>query len=318
MTRPTVATVLSARPWEARLVAAAHRSGLVRLVGRIYQPIELAHLEAPDWLLVGAETAWLDPVRIEAIRAAGTAVVGLHPDGDDPAARLLEEAGADLVAAESTDPAVLLHRLAVPPSLPDRRAGGVVAVVGPPGAGSTTVAIGLAGHDPSTVLVDTDGTPGIGPAMGMPPPTARAADADELVASAPPSDDGPTVLTIGALQSPPTLTIATRAVGAASRTFERVIVDAPPPFDRRVGWCADDVVLVLDASVQGLLRGLGMVERWEWPVPRLVLNRVVDGDAAEAAREVIGLEAEALVPLSLDPVGAARAALATSVGARGA
>lgn len=317
MSRPTVATVLSARPWEARLAAAAHRSGLVRLVGRIYQPIELSRLDTPDWLVVGAETAWLDPLRIEAIRSSGTAVVGVHAEGDEPAADRLQEAGADVVAQESTDPADILRRLVSPPPMPELSGGGVVAVVGPRGAGATTVAIGLAGDAPGVAVIDTDSTPGIGPMLGLAPPSRRASGPQDLVHHGTDLDEGPTVITIGALERPPTLADATTAVTYAGRLFDGVIVDAPPPFDRRIGWCADEVVLVLDASVQGLLRGLAMIEQWEWPIPRLVLNRVADEDAADAARDVTGLEPDGLIPLSLDPVGAAREALATSVGARG-
>lgn len=318
MSRPRVATVLSARPWEARLAAAAHRSGLVRLVGRIYQPIELSRLDAPDWLVVGAETAWLDPLRIEAIRSAGTAVVGVHAEGDEPSAHRLIEAGADVVATEAADPADLLRRLVVPPPMPEPSGGGVLAVVGPRGAGATTVAIGLAGGHRDLAIIDTDSTPGVGPMLGLAPPTRRASGPEDLVHSGTELEQGPTILTIGALDAPPTLADATRAVTLAGQVFARVIVDAPPPFDRRVGWCADEVVLVLDASVQGLLRGMGMIERWEWPIPRLVLNRVVDEDATDAARDVTGLEPDGLIPLSLDPIAAAREALATSAGARGA
>ena len=55
--RPMVATVLSARPWEARLVAMARAAGSIRVVGRLYQPEDFERLRQVDVLVVGAETS---------------------------------------------------------------------------------------------------------------------------------------------------------------------------------------------------------------------------------------------------------------------
>ena len=59
-----VATVLSARPWEARLVAMARAAGSIRVVGRLYQPEDLERLRRVDVLVVGAETTWATPARV--------------------------------------------------------------------------------------------------------------------------------------------------------------------------------------------------------------------------------------------------------------
>lgn len=306
MTRPSVATVLSARPWEARLAAAARRTGLARLVGRIYEPIDLAALPRPDWLVVGGETAWLSAARVASVRSAGTAVIGVHPSGDEPGRRALGSLGVDLVVDESVDPVTLLRRLSIPPESIASRAGRVVAVVGPRGAGLTTVAIGLAG--PGVAIVDTDDVPGVGPGLGLPPPPPGSLDPHSLPA---PDPDGPTVLTLGAVPGRPDPTAGVDIVDAAADHHRLVVVDAPLPFAPRVGWCADEVVLVLDATVQGLLRGIALVESWPWPRPHLVLNRVVDADAVPAARRALGLEPSALVPLTTTPFEAARDACAT-------
>ncbi|MEX1280250.1 MAG: hypothetical protein AB1Z55_05980 [Acidimicrobiia bacterium] len=301
MTRPSVATVLSARPWEARLAAAARRTGLARLVGRIYEPIDLAALPRPDWLVVGAETAWLSAARVASVRSAGTAIIGVHPTGDDPGREALVSLGTDLVVEESVDPVTLLRRLAIPPTPAAPRPGRVVATVGPRGAGLTTVAIGLAG--PGVAIVDTDDVPGVGPGLGLPPPPPGSLDPDTLPG---PDPDGPTVLTLGALPGRPDPTAGVDVVDAAAERHQLVVVDAPLPFASRVGWCADEVVLVLDATVQGLLRGIALVEAWPWPRPHLVLNRVADADAVPAARRALGLEPSVLVPLTPTPLDAAR------------
>ena len=310
MNRPAIATVLSARPWEARLCEAVHRTALVRLVGRVYEPIELRRRQGLDWVVVGSETSWLTPAAIEAIRRRGVGVVGVHPDDDAPAAALLRAAGADLVVAESVESVDLLRRLGTPPSR-QPSGGHVVAVVGPRGAGVTTVAIALAHGQDDTALIDTDEVPGIGPALGLPPPEPGGwVLGEHRVGATRLGQEGPTVVTLGSVEGPLSVGLGVEIVRAAATTFGLVVVDAPPPFSHRLGWWADEVVLVLDAGVQGLLRGMAVVAEWSWPTPRLVLNRVTADDAVQAARSTIGLEPVAAIPQSNHPIATASSILA--------
>lgn len=300
MTRPTVATVLSPRPWEEVFAAVARHSALVRLVGRVYEPIDLHAMPRPDWVVVGAETAWLGPDWVKAVHRGGSAVLGIV-EGEGEAERL-EAMGIDAVASAATDPFVLFERLLLPTRLERAGPGTVVGVLGPPGAGATTVAIAIAGDGDDTAIVDTDVVPGVGPTLGMAPP--GSIEVGDLVVPGSARPDGACVLTVGGLDDP------TSVVHAAAGHFDRVVVDAAEGFLARIGWCATELVLVVDASVQGILRAIALIERWEWPPPRLVLNRVTDApEATEAARASLGLEPDACVPITTDPLSAARSVL---------
>lgn len=306
--RPTLATVLSARDWEPRLAGVARHSGLVRLVGRVFEPIELEHLPRPDWVVVGAETAWLEPGWVEAMHAAGSGVVGVF--GDDAETHHLERMGMDALASAAGDPISLLRSLLVPPDVGPRRRAPAVGVLGPPGSGTTTVAIALAGDDPGATIVDTDPIPGIGPTLGMAPPD-RVDVGSRTVPARRHSDAGVLVVTAGG--EPDIAGI----VAVCRREADLVVVDVHRDFNDRLAWCASDLVLVVDASVQGMLRAIAMIDRWAWPTPRLVLNRVTDlPGAVEAARSSLGLEPMACVPLSVDPLTAAREGLAAQSSGR--
>jgi len=104
--RPAVATVLSPRPWEPRLAAAAIETGLVRLVGRCFNPPESL---AADAVVVGSETSWLSTRVVAGWRRSGRVVIGIYPRGDRPAIGLLCGAGVDQLFAEDADPLVVLR-----------------------------------------------------------------------------------------------------------------------------------------------------------------------------------------------------------------
>ncbi len=312
MTRPTVATVLSARAWEPQFCDAIHRTALARLVARVFEPIDLSCHPGLDWVVVGAETAWFSASTVAALHDRGISVVGVHADDDPAGAEFLTLAGADLVVGESTDPVHVLRCLQTPtPNLAGNHHR-ALAVIGPRGAGVTTVAIGLGTAAGATAaIIDTDEVPGVGPALGLPPPQVGGHPFGEVRVGASRVDGvGPTVVTLGAVDGPLSLAVGTEVVRSARSTFSTVVVDAPPPFDERVGWCVDEVVLVLDAGVQGLLRGMAIIERWSWPTPHLVINRVDDDDVVLAARRTIGLDPAAVIPLSPNPMTAATRALA--------
>jgi hypothetical protein len=106
--RPALATVLSPRPWEARLVEAAADTGLVRLVGRCYNPSELS---PADVIAVGSEVPWLSAGAIRRWRARGAIVIGVFPVGDRPAIEMFCRAGVDQLFADLVDPIVILRAI---------------------------------------------------------------------------------------------------------------------------------------------------------------------------------------------------------------
>ncbi len=105
--RPMVATVVTARPWEAAFVQAATAGARVRLVARIGDAPQLARLIGRfDVLVVGAETAWLEPWIPGALRRLGHSSIGVHADGDTVGARLVDD--ACLRFDEDTPPEMLI------------------------------------------------------------------------------------------------------------------------------------------------------------------------------------------------------------------
>jgi hypothetical protein len=93
MTRPAVATVMSARPWEDELARMATTGARVRLVARISDPIDLAaQLSRTDVIVIGSETPWVEPWLFETAETFGTESIGVHPTGDAPGARLVSHA----------------------------------------------------------------------------------------------------------------------------------------------------------------------------------------------------------------------------------
>lgn len=101
--RPRIATVVSARSWEASIAYEARTAGSARLVRRCTNPAEVdALLSSVDAILIGAETPWSTVDRIATWKARGTVVVGIHPEHDEPSIRRLLMAGADRVIPELT------------------------------------------------------------------------------------------------------------------------------------------------------------------------------------------------------------------------
>lgn len=172
-----VATVLSAREWEARLVGAARSTAAVRLVVRAFRPDEILERGSEiDVVVVGSEVPWATTARIAAWSRSGLRVVGVHPAGDRPACERLKAGGADLVIPDDLPAEAMLReiRLLEPASSRAAVEFPLVAVTGPRGApGRTEVALALAwlmaGHG-IVVLADGDlEAPGVAIRMGVPP-----------------------------------------------------------------------------------------------------------------------------------------------------
>lgn len=106
--RPSLATVLSPRPWEAELVRTAIESGLVRLVARCYNPVDVP---AVDAVVVGSEVPWLSGSVIAQWQRFGLAVIGVFPLGDRPAIEMFCRAGVDQLFTDVADPVVMLRAI---------------------------------------------------------------------------------------------------------------------------------------------------------------------------------------------------------------
>lgn len=105
--RPVVATVVTARPWETAFVQAATTGARIRLVARIGDAPELARLIGRfDVLVVGAETPWLEPWVLSALRRFGHSSIGVYTGGDAVGARLVDD--ACLRFSEDTPSAMLI------------------------------------------------------------------------------------------------------------------------------------------------------------------------------------------------------------------
>ncbi len=327
---PRVVTVLSAREWEAALVAAARDTAAVRLVLRAYQPDDIERQRSEiDVVVAGAETSWVTPAQIGSWRRSGLRVVGIHAAGDEPGRLLLEAGGAHEVLPDDLPPAAILQAIrflrpgvdvaAAEPS------GKVVAVTGARGApGRTEVALALATlwsrrHD--VVLVDADlDAPSLAIRLGRPPRPDLTDVADAVRATGEIPDEA--VHAVGGLKvvvgshrpgEPPLRpALAEDVVEAAANGFEIVVIDVGPAHaDDRLLKRADHAYLVCDASPTGLVRAARATAEWAGPLPVLVINRCDRKERAEvvaAARRWTGLEPSALVPEAPQVRAAARAA----------
>ena len=307
-----VATVLSARDWEPNLVAYAHETAALRVVLRAYQPREIEERVADiDVVVAGAAVAWVTQTQISTWRRLGLAVVGIHPPGDRPAIRLLEEAGAheilsDDLPIEAIAQAVRFIMPAID-RLPAEPTGETIAVVGPRGApGCTEVALATAwsaaGHTP-TVLLDLDlNAPSLAIRLGLPPRPDITDVADGLRLSGSIAPDaiqrvGNLEVIVGShrLGEPPLRSsMVEDVVDAAAASWSRVVLDlGAAPADDPLLKRADHAVLVVDGSAVGLVRGARLASEWSGPPPILVLNRVesrATTDVIRAARRWTGLE----------------------------
>jgi MinD-like ATPase involved in chromosome partitioning or flagellar assembly len=310
-----VATVLSAREWEARLVAAARSSATVRLVLRAFLPTEVSdQADNLDVVVVGSETPWATTARLISWRRHGIRVVGVHPTGDRPAAERLRAAAADLVLPDDLSAEAMLReiRLIEPAATRTEGTAPLLAVTGARGApGRTEVAVAMAwsasGVVPTT-LIDADlDAPGVAIRLGI-PPRPDLADAVEAVHGAG-TLSTPLLHQIGRLAvlagshrpgEPPLRPELVFDVVDAARTRGPVVVDTGPwPANQEIIKAATDAVIVADGSPTGIVRAAGVTSEWTGPPPRLVVNRVHPmhrADIEVAIRKWTGLEPHAWIP----------------------
>ena len=191
-------TAGSGQSWENDLVAALDRPGSPMTVLRrcvdIGDVLAIATTGQASVAIVSADLRRLDTEAVSALRAAGVAVVGVHPAADDRARVRLERIGITTLVSDDAGSTALLDaaraavadldgrpapapartvsdpRRALPPRAVDTDGAGafapppkgrVVAVWGPTGApGRTTVATGVATESARagipTLLIDAD------------------------------------------------------------------------------------------------------------------------------------------------------------------
>ena len=313
-----VATVLSAREWEAALVSRARSTAAARIVLRAYQPREIEErVDEIDVVVAGAEVPWITPNQISGWRRIGLGVVAIYPQGDRPAESLLLDAGADEVLPDDTPMDALLQaiRFLAPAigRLEEVAAGQTIAVVGPRGApGCTEIALTLAWNfaaSTDTVLIDLDLTaPALAIRLGLPPRPDVTDAADGVRSSG--------VIPAAAIQrfdrlhvivgshrigEPPLRpAMVEDVVDAAAAVYETIILDlgvAVPddPLLKR----ADHAILAIDGSAVGVVRGARLVAEWAGPPPALIVNRVDQSDRSQiidAAKKWTGLEPLAVLP----------------------
>ncbi len=317
MNRPRIATVLSAREWEPKLVDAARRDPTVRVVRRAYEPQDLERAAPLDIVVVGAETSWITSSRIRSIRRNGTRVIGVYPSGDRPGHELLRRGGVDVALPDSTPAEDLLSAasMVAADSLPSIQTGRLISVTGPRGApGRTEVAVALAqsiARRTPTAIVDLDiEAPGVAFRLGLGPgpglvdivDAARSGDRELK-----PNSIGPGELTVvGGSGLPSTATFNTaELLDTVLTAFTVSVADAGP---WRIGnpslSTSDAIVLVCDAHPTSLIRAARLVHDWEGPVPYLVLNRTgspPDETTVRTARRALGLEPHTTLPCVEDP-----------------
>jgi MinD-like ATPase involved in chromosome partitioning or flagellar assembly len=323
-----VATVLSAREWEARLVSAARATATVRLVLRAFLPSEVSdRADELDAVIVGSETPWATPARLSSWRRLGVRVVGIHPVGDRPAEARLRASHADLVLSDDLPVDTILREIRLLEPAADRTevtADLIVVTGGRGGPGRTEVAIALAwslsGRRP-TILIDADlAAPGIAVRLGIRPrpDLADAVDAVHDEGVIPPQTlhrVGNLAVLPGAhrpgdppLRPEPVFDAidATRALG------HPVVVDSGPwPDGGEIVKAATRAVIVVDATPLGVVRAAGVAAQWMGPPPHLVVNRVDRsraGEIGDSVRRWTGLEPVAYLPRLRAVTAAARSA----------
>jgi len=307
-----VATVLSAREWEARFVAAARDSAALRLVMRAYLPDEVSsQADRIDVVVAGAETPWVTATRVAAWRRLGLRVVGVHPQTDRPAADRLQAGGVDLLLEEALDPEQMVREVRLLDAgdrVEVNRTGDVVVVTGCAGApGRTEVAIALAWMNAGrshTALVDGDlEGPSIAIRLGLPARPDLADCVDVLIDGGSYMDSSHEVgrmrvvtgsLRVDGLKVEPLLDLVETASATA-----RVLVDVGRwSSARQLIRIADSAVFVASATPKSIVRTSRIVDEWDGPTPALVINKVDRGrepDVVSAVRRWSGLDPAALV-----------------------
>lgn len=309
---PRVATVLSARDWEAELVGVVRESAAARLVLRAYQPSEIEdRRDEIDVVVAGAETSWVTSAAVANWRRQGLRVIGVHPVADSPARRILETGGADEVIEESVAAeakvAAIRAVVASGATLPSDKAGTFVVVTGGRGApGRTEVSLALAwnlAEHLRTLVVDADlEAPSLAVRLGLPPRPDLADAADycrmsgELPGWAVHQRDGASFVVGSHRPGEPSLrpSLVDDVVDAALGQFDVVVADLGPALaDTDLLKRADAAVLVATGDAVGIVRAAQAVAEWAGPPPALVLNRVNGSDAHDstmAARQWLGLD----------------------------
>lgn len=314
---PRVATVLSAREWEAALVAAAQANVQARLVLRAFHPEEIIRsVETIDVVVAGMETTWVTPARIASWRRAGLRVVGVHPAGDEPSRRALLTSACDEVIADTTPADEILSIVGLLRTLsprPERSAVGTsVVVAGPRGApGRTEVALALAcrwARRSSTLLLDLDlEAPNLAVRIGTEPRPDVVDISDRLLTTG--------ELDAGSLRTFHGVSVAVGShrphevlamrdlleddmLDAALAEWQTVVVDAGVTGgDHNLVKRSDHAIVVAEASASGLVRAARFLADWSGPPPALVLNRAGRDvrDVIKAARRWTGLEPAAVI-----------------------
>ncbi len=315
--RPVVATVLTARRWEADLVAFARRTGRARIVGRAYEPEDLDRMGPLEFVAVASGTAWLSPALIRSWRRRGWRVLGIHPPSDTPGRRLLEAGGSDLVAPEGTPPDHLVRMLVAAGPTPSRPSPGarLITVTGARGApGRTTIALALARvAGAGTLLLDADPLPTVGPVLGLGPGPGFDEVADVVRGGAAPcfprTGDGLAVLSPGAGPHPLAAPLLCELALGMRLEFTTIILETGPPGPDlpRLLRVADRVVLVVDGTPHGLIRAGRLVRDWSAERPDVILNRVRGDTEAvvRSCRSALGLEPTIVIPrVAGDPIEA--------------
>ena len=308
-----VATVLSARDWEPELVAYARTSASVRIVVRAYQPQDIdRYADEIEVAVAGGDVSWVTPAHVASWKARGIGVIGVVPEGDAPAARVLESGGIDEVVPDSIDPAALVQAIRfVAPQAgttpTPRQEATITAVVGARGApGCTEVAIAYAlsrARDATCVLIDVDvEAPAVAVRLGLPPRPDLTDAADSVRANGDIQSENVQrvedldVITGSHRPDEPRLkdALVESVTRAARGTWVEVVLDVgASSHGEAVLADADEAILVVDASPIGIVRAAERVAGWIGPAPALVLNRVPVGDQADvidAARRWTGLE----------------------------
>ncbi len=313
-----VATVLSAREWEPKLVAHAHETATIRIVLRAFQPSDLETRAADiDVVVASGDVSWVTPRQITTWKRLGLGVVGVFPAGDQPAADLLTRGGANEVVPDVIEPEALVQaiRFVAPRALTrvSEERGTVTVVAGARGApGCTEIALAYAlsrSAATSAVLIDLDLTaPAIAVRLGLPPrpDIADVADTVRIDGVLDPGDlhsfEGLSVITGSHRRGQPgvTETMVHGVLDAARGEFDEVIVDmgAVEPGNDVIAE-ADRAIIVIDASAVGIVRAAQLTADWVGPTPYIVVNRVnarASGDAVEAVKRWTGLEPVAVIP----------------------
>ncbi len=312
-----IATVLSAREWEPTLVSHAKETASLRVVLRAYRPADIElHANDIDVVVAGGEVSWVTPRQVAIWRRLGFGVVGVHPDGDGPAAQILEAGGADEVVPDTIDAAALVQAIRfVAPAAEhssETKRGRITAVVGPRGApGCTEIALAYAStmsDSVSTLLVDADlSAPALAIRLGLParPDVTDAADgvrADGAIAPECLHNVGMLSVVTGSHRPGEARLRESMMVGvvdAAAAQFDDVVLDigADGSGDSLVEE-SDSVLFVVDGSAIGVVRAAQITSRWVGPQPTLILNRVDPRDRSQvvdAVRKWTGLEPAAVV-----------------------